>query len=203
MERVIAYVDGFNLYFGLKSRGWRRYYWLNVHALCENLLLPTQQLVRTRYFTSRVSAPAGKVKRQATYLEAIQTVAKCETSFGHYLVNPRTCRRCGYVDQVPTEKMTDVNIATELLTDAFQNAFDTALLVSTDSDLTAPISAMRRFFPAKRAVIGFPPGRFSVTLRNTAHAHLIIGRKKIADSQFPNEVRKADGFVLRRPAGWK
>lgn len=25
--RVIAYIDGFNLYFGLKSKGWKRYYW--------------------------------------------------------------------------------------------------------------------------------------------------------------------------------
>ncbi len=29
MDRVIVYIDGFNLYFGLKSKGWRRYFWLN------------------------------------------------------------------------------------------------------------------------------------------------------------------------------
>ena len=38
MERVIAYVDGFDLYFGLKSKGWRRYYWLNIQTLAQNLL---------------------------------------------------------------------------------------------------------------------------------------------------------------------
>ena len=27
-ERVIAYIDGFNLYFGLKAKGWRQFYWL-------------------------------------------------------------------------------------------------------------------------------------------------------------------------------
>jgi len=27
MERVIAYIDGFNLYFGFKSAGCKRYYW--------------------------------------------------------------------------------------------------------------------------------------------------------------------------------
>ena len=36
VERVIAYVDGFNLYFGLKSKGWQRYYWLDVPALVGN-----------------------------------------------------------------------------------------------------------------------------------------------------------------------
>ena len=30
MERVSVYVDGFNLYYGLRSRGWRRYYWLDL-----------------------------------------------------------------------------------------------------------------------------------------------------------------------------
>ena len=28
MERVIAYVDGFNFYFGLKASRWERYLWL-------------------------------------------------------------------------------------------------------------------------------------------------------------------------------
>ncbi|MCS6861184.1 MAG: hypothetical protein NZT92_12780 [Abditibacteriales bacterium] len=57
MERVIAYVDGFNLYFGLRSRGWRRYYWLNLQALALNLLKPSQQLVFTKYFTARDISP--------------------------------------------------------------------------------------------------------------------------------------------------
>ncbi|MCY4604394.1 MAG: hypothetical protein OXE49_09200, partial [Gemmatimonadetes bacterium] len=48
-ERVIVYVDGFNLYYGLKSKDWQRYYWLDVRRLGENLLLPGQVLVAVRY----------------------------------------------------------------------------------------------------------------------------------------------------------
>ena len=55
MDRVIVYIDGFNLYFGLKSKGWRRYFWLNPQKLIENLLKPGQKLVFTKYFTARVS----------------------------------------------------------------------------------------------------------------------------------------------------
>ena len=54
-ERVVAYVDGFNLYFGLRQKGWRRYYWLSPRALVLNLLKPGQRLVRTKYFTLRGS----------------------------------------------------------------------------------------------------------------------------------------------------
>jgi uncharacterized LabA/DUF88 family protein len=35
--------------------------------------------------------------------------------------------------------MTDVNIATEMLADAFLGKFDTALLISADGDLTTPV----------------------------------------------------------------
>ena len=42
--------------------------------------------------------------------------------------------------------MTDVNISVELLADAFQNKFDTALLVSGDSDLTGPIKKIKELF---------------------------------------------------------
>ncbi len=56
-RRVIAYIDGFNLYFGLKTQRWRRYYWIDLQLLARNLLKPDQELVFTKYFTSRVSLP--------------------------------------------------------------------------------------------------------------------------------------------------
>ena len=37
-QRVIVYVDGFNLYYGLKARNWRRYYWLDLRDLAERML---------------------------------------------------------------------------------------------------------------------------------------------------------------------
>jgi len=60
MQRVISYVDGFNLYYGLKSQRWQRYLWLDVQALSRKLLKPDQTLVRTKYFTARVSQPPDK-----------------------------------------------------------------------------------------------------------------------------------------------
>jgi uncharacterized LabA/DUF88 family protein len=53
--------------------------------------------------------------------------------------------------------MTDVNIAVHLLEDAYDNVFDTALLVSADSDLAAPVEAVRRRFGTKRIVVVAPP----------------------------------------------
>ena len=205
MERLIAYIDGFNLYFGMKSKGWRRYYWLDLPELMRQVHKPDQQLEMTKYFTSRVSAtPANpdKAKRQNTYLEALGTRSDLEIFFGHYLHSPYTCWNCKATRMVASEKMTDVNIATELLTDAFQDAFDAALVVSGDSDLTPPIRTIRRLFPTKSIVVAFPPNRHSVELATAATYSFQLGRAKFAASQLPDPVLKPDGFQLKRPPTW-
>ena len=33
MERVIAYVERYNLYHGLRAKDWKRFYWLNIPRL--------------------------------------------------------------------------------------------------------------------------------------------------------------------------
>ncbi len=203
MDRVIAYIDGFNLYFGLKSAGLKRYYWLNLQAMAQNLLKPHQELVFTKYFTSRVSYPADKQKRQSTFIEALETLNDLRIYYGHYQANPQRCRKCGNKAMIPSEKMTDVNIAVEMMSDAYQDLFDVALLISADSDLTAPILSIKNLFPQKRVIVGFPPQRHSAQLQRLAHGFLQIGRANLAKSMFPDAVQKPDGFVLQKPAEWK
>jgi uncharacterized LabA/DUF88 family protein len=101
------------------------------------------------------------------------------------------------------EKMTDVQIAVQLLGDAVDDRFDTALVISADSDLAPPISAVRSRFPRKTVVVACPPERKSQRLESVANAYFTLGRKVIQDSQFPDEVTKANGYVLRRPPKWR
>lgn len=202
-ERVVAYIDGFNLYFGLRSKDWRRYYWLDLQKMVQNLLKPNQVLDCTKYFTARISGPPDKQKRQTTYIEALETLPNFQTFYGKYQNISRTCRRCDYLEAVPIEKMTDVNIAVELLSDAFRDLYDAAYLISADSDLVPVIASMRSLFPQKRVIVAFPPGRYSRDLANKALFSLIIGRRTIAKSLFPPEIVKANGFILKRPELWK
>lgn len=205
-QRVIVYVDGFNLYFGLKEKGWKRYYWLNPLHLAENLLKPGQQLVALKYFTARITPPPhdpDKARRQTVWLEAVESLPRTKVFYGHYLPKPVRCNRCGKSWDSHEEKMTDVNIAVQLLCDAYDDAFDVALLISADSDLAPPVEALRKRFPRKQVIAIAPPERQSKRLESVASAALRLGRKKIQDSQFPDEYTKPDGFVLRRPATWK
>jgi len=203
MQRVIAYVDGFNLYYGLRSKRWKWFYWLNIQEMAQRMLKQEQILLSTKYFTSIINRPVDKHKRQATFLEALGTLSDFHIYYGHFLSDMVTCSNCGHIYQTYHEKMTDVNIATELMSDAFQDEFDIALLVSADSDLVGPVQAIQRLFSHKRIIVTFPPGRYSNALKRAADAYTHIGRNVLSKSVFPAQVTKPDGFVLKRPAQWR
>jgi len=204
LQRVIVYIDGFNLYYGLKERGWKRYYWLDLRELSRAMCKQYMELSVTKYFTSIISrTDPGKENRQKVYLEALQTLPYFRIYYGHFLPKTIQCRSCGDCWQTYEEKMTDVCIGTELLTDAFQDRFDIAIVVSGDSDLSPPIEAVRKHFPDKRIIVGFPPSRTSMKLRKTANGFFNIGEKKLKRSMLPDKVIKADGHTLHRPEEWR
>ncbi len=205
MSRVITYVDGFNLYFGLKSKKWQKYYWLNLVRLANRLLKQGQQLEATHYFTAIVPEGGSNaaMRRQRNYLDALRTLDNLTLHLGHFLEKALNCRSCGNQWRSYEEKMTDVNIATQMLADAFDDGFDTALLLSADSDLTTPVRLILNRFPAKRIVIVQPPGRFSVNLCSAATAYFTLGESHIRHSQLPDIVMREDGYMLHRPDRWR
>ena len=98
--------------------------------------------------------------------------------------------------------MTDVNIATQMLMDAFTDKFDVAILISGDTDLIPPIEAIKGLSPQKRVGLYFPPNRHSIQLESVVHFSGLIGKKKLRESQLPDNVTKPNGFVLTRPYTW-
>jgi uncharacterized LabA/DUF88 family protein len=200
-ERVIVYIDGFNLYFGMKQAGYDKLKWLDLYLLANNLLKDNQRLFEVKYFTSRVSNNPEKQKRQSTFIEALET-KDVKIIYGNYQKGRIECKRCGNIWENYNEKMTDVNIASHMLIDAFQDRFDMAILISGDSDLVPPIKAIHSLFDQKRVIVAFPPHRHNASVALIASSSFIIGRKKISDSQLPDEVMKKDGYILHKPIEW-
>lgn len=202
MERVIVYVDGFNLYFGMMEAGFSYCRWLNVKALAQNLLQKNQQLIEVKYFTARVTNNPDKQKRQSTYLDALYNEG-VKIIYGQYQNNNLDCHRCGHIWMAANEKMTDVNIATNILVDAYQDKYDMAMLISGDSDLVPPIKAVHANFSSKRVFVAFPPKRHNSTVAAVAKGSLIIGRKKLVESQLNESIQKTtDNFILKKPVDW-
>ena len=205
-HNVIAYVDGFNLYFGLRSKNWRKYYWLDLVGLVRSLLKTDQNLVAVHYFTARIRSSGNNeadMQRQADYLDALGHFPDLIMHYGHYLNKLRKCRHCGAQWMDYEEKMTDVNIAVQLLEDAFDDRFATALLLSADSDLTTPVKNVRDRFPQKRVIVAQPPGRNSEKLRRVAFASFTIGEAKFRQNQLPPTITMPNGYQLQRPDYWK
>lgn len=203
VTQVAMYVDGFNLYNGLREKHGRKYLWLDLEGVARRLLRPGQQLSTVRYFTASVrNHPSGQA-RQATYLNALQAATSVDVVLGRFQEKTRHCFRCGRSWRTYEEKETDVSIAVSLLEDGINDLFDTALILSADSDLCPAINALRRLKPDKRVIAVFPPKRRSDELRRVASASFTLGDAIIRQSQLPRDVPGDSGSHYRRPEKWR
>jgi len=196
----MVYVDGFNLYFGIVST-YPKTKWLNIWQLAKNLLKPHQNLIGVKYFTSLVSNNPPKEKRQRDYISALQTTP-LQIIYGHYQSKPTFCNKCGHSWNDNEEKMTDVNIAVNMISDAIEDKYDTAFLISGDSDLVPAINTIHKYFTNKRVLVIFPPNRHNISVKNSAKGSFILGRKKLVASQFPITVVTKTGYQITKPSSW-
>lgn len=205
VERAAVYIDGFNLYYGMISRKWRRYLWLDIRKFSVNLLDKNQCLVRAHYFTSNVPynhLDKYKVRRQQTYLKVLNELDDVSVHLGRYQKKRIIHQACGKPYEFPQERMTDVNIATNLLCDAHDDLFDVAMVVSGDSDLASAIEATCTRFSGKKAIICFPPHRGPTRLAGVASGHKCIDREVFSNSQLPNPFVISGIGPVHKPTSW-
>jgi len=202
--KVICYIDGFNLYHGVRSLKLRKYYWLDLWALAERFLKPGQALVEVVYCTALVKNDPPVLQRQMTFLDALQAYRpNSKVVYGYYLAKTMTCHNCGHAYVRQEEKMTDVNIACHMLTDAMAERFDVALLVSGDSDLVPPVRNIRQHWPNKQIIAMFPPNRHSEALKNAVHGYVRIREDKLRQCQLPDVVPLQSNGTINRPDHWR
>jgi len=117
------------------------------------------------------------------------------------LCSSSTCFRCGHTFIKHNEKKSDVNIAVKLITDAMEDLYDSAVLISADSDLTPAVEAVRKYFPDKKVLLFFPPKRSSLSLRKACHVYCgVLNKTTISKSQLPETVLSKSGYPLKRPS---
>jgi uncharacterized LabA/DUF88 family protein len=202
-QRVIVYVDGFNFYYGLKSKCWRKYYWLDMVKFAEKLLRPHQELVEICYFSAKPT-DLQKSKRQDTFFQANKLNPKFALHLGKYLTKDITCKFCQRVNHSFEEKETDVRIATAMLADVYQKRCDITMLVSADSDLVPPIERIKEIEPAHKIIVCFPPNRHSFNLKKWSNGvKTLTDWKLYEECLLPETVMLPCGFVLKRPDKWK
>jgi uncharacterized LabA/DUF88 family protein len=202
-QKVIVYVDGFNFYYGLKSKGWRKYYWLDMVKFAEKLLRPHQQLVEVCYFSAKPTNP-DKSKRQDAFFQANKQNPVFTLYLGKYLTKNIKCNYCSNIIHSFEEKETDVRVATTMLADVYLNRCDLTVLISADSDLVPPIERIKEINPAHKVIVCFPPNRSSFNLRKWSNGIKILSDIKLYEEcLLPEKIALPDGFILQCPAKWK
>ena len=206
--RACVYIDGFNLYYrALRGTPFR---WLDIRKLAE-MLLPRYQIVQVRYITAivvnRPSDPT-QAQRQQAYLRALQTVPDLTIHYGHFMAKtkrrplartPKTGpRMVGVLDT--EEKGSDVNLASYLLLDGFDDEYETAVVISNDSDLELPVR-MARTRLGKQVGVFDPSRRRSFQLHSAASWYRPLRRGPLSVSQFPDTLCDVNG-PFTKPAGW-
>jgi NYN domain len=219
VSRTVVYVDALNLYY--RALRFTSHKWLNLEALSQAVLPAHCQVVRINYYYAPVSGrtDAGAPGRQNVYLRALKTTPLVHPFKGNFiakkawagLVSPREFRPAHWWALVyprpvvvrvwkTEEKGSDVNLGAHLVRDAFQGKFDTAAVLTNDTDLVEPVRIVVE--ECRLPVILMTPTNQPATslLRyasNVRHIGPYLG-----PSQFPNPIMDAKGRAITKPPSW-
>jgi len=211
-QRVIAYIDGFNLFYsslkGTKNK------WLDLVSLCEALVNSNQELIAVKYFSAQIGSyhtKPEKALRQKIYLEALQTSPKIEIRLGYFSVHKTKMPLAedfdkgilSLVEVIKTEeKRTDVNLAVQMAVDAVQDKFDYAMLFSNDSDMSYSIQIAVKDCKKKVGLyIARDAISYKVLKENTCYIRRLT-QTLLASHQFPDEIKTKTGRVIKKPKDW-
>lgn len=200
MYRYSFYIDGFNMYYAL-NRGFARYKWLNYYELAKSVLKSNHKLEQVCYFSAYITWKPDAHKRHQDYVTALRW-AGVDFIPGRFKDKNIRCHCCQQIFKTHEEKQTDVNIAIRLLTDAIEDRYDRAVIVSADTDLTPAILAVRKLFPHKQVGVMFPIGRGSFELKQEADFRIKMSQSLLKASQFPDAITIGK-TVIKRPDSWR
>lgn len=196
MFRTNVYIDCFNLYHAIDDLGDGTLKWVDLHLLAQNILNKYQTLNEVKYFSAYATWRPDSYKRHRDYVSALE--AQGVTSvMGRFKEKRLVCKAvCKQPYVTHEEKETDVNIGAHLVADALRGTFDTALILSADTDLSAVVRLTKEIVgPEKRICTVAPPGRYA---RGRELGHLFsITKGKLRASQLPDTVQTPRGPIHR------
>ena len=199
-SRAALYIDGFNLYHAIDDLDEPFLKWSDYWKL-GSIIIPrkSQKLVKVVYCTAYYPNDENKKRRHRSFINA-QKVNNVTVIEGHYVHEDVECRGCGAKWKKPTEKQGDINVALHLIKDGYDDLYDCAYLLSSDSDQAATARIFRDSFSSKKLVTVAPPERnFSVHIERYASERLKLNKSHIEKCVMPPVVFKPGVTSSRRP----
>ncbi len=218
--RTIVYVDGYNLYYGLLRKS--PYKWLDLYTLFQNHVLSSStEVIEVRYYTAPVkkdmSDDPESPRRQRIYLQALKKMPPCKVCIIEGSIESSKPRR-RLVETIPerpdltkvrvwqfSEKKTDVNLATDMLTAALTNACEQIVLCSNDSDLEGALAAICRHTDIQIGLVAPIPSddhrKITTDLKKFSHWSKKLSVVHLENSQLPDVIPRQTK-PIKKPQGW-
>ena len=202
MSRQKFFIDGFNVYHALAHDArYHKYKWLDYSKLASLFVRQQDQIGDILYFTALANWDMQKVNRHKVLIAALKFKG-VKVILGQFQKVERRCRKCHQHYYTFEEKKTDVNIAVEIMKSAVKDEFDTAIIMSGDSDLVPAVEAVKTLFPAKKVGVVIPINWRAVLLKQVCDFHMRMKEKHLQASIFPDEIDLGGGIKLSRPSTW-
>ncbi len=183
-ERVMIFIDGNNLYHSLKHVMGRTN--LDFQEF-SNRLVKGRHLMRVYYYNAPLNRDDDeeKYRMQQSFFDSLDTVPYLTKKFGR--LEKRLVRQNlpdGTFVSVPTyvEKGVDTFIVIDMLSHAYKDNFDTAILVSGDEDFAVMVENVKDL--GKHVEVANLGG--SYVLRQAADKYILIDRDFLDGIQQPD-----------------
>ncbi|MBU3906856.1 MAG: NYN domain-containing protein [Nanoarchaeota archaeon] len=139
-ERVMIFIDGSNHYHLVKNmfKGSKRMINFNFEKFV-NYIVESRKLVRIYYYNSPldISYDLNSYMKQQQFFDKIQRIPNFE------LVLCRLQKQKIKGQTIYLVKEDDIHLAVDMVKFAYNNAYDTAILVSTDGDFVPAVLAVK------------------------------------------------------------
>ncbi|MEK7624867.1 MAG: NYN domain-containing protein [Patescibacteria group bacterium] len=138
-QRVAVFIDGGNFYFKLKELGIKNISHFGYRQLAE-WLARDRKVAYAGYYVGVVRAKSNDVKGQKLRAGQVNLFNFLRSKEQLFEI------RQGYLmksDGVYHEKGVDVQLAVDLLVGAYDNTYDTAILLSSDTDLIPAVKKVK------------------------------------------------------------
>jgi len=183
-ERVMVFVDGGNLYAGVKF-GLKLQKSVDIDGLVKKLVAG-RRLARAYYYTTpspRPNSPEGKGHQR--FLDKLGWVENLQVRHGRIVPRTHTieCPKCqaSFEYKVYMQKGVDTRIAVDMVTLAVRDAYDTAILVSGDSDLAEAVNYIREQTNKKVENACVTGKSWAKTLREAADKRIPLTQEYLMD----------------------
>ena len=138
-KRVAVYIDGSNFFYKLRDLDISNITYFNYRGLAE-WLARDRKIISKRYYVGVIRAKESDKRGQILRKNQVRLFNHLSSRDQDFIVKQ------GYLmknDGIYHEKGVDVKLAVDLLVGAYDNLYDTAILISSDTDLIPAIQKVK------------------------------------------------------------